>query len=217
MIPFDSLNACLNQILWLISIQMKATKYTALLTFASASTYYYHVSQRESKDKLTIVWDLDQTLMNSHRLSTYGNFNNRNVSDPHHTIRDESTGYHIWYRPFASVVLAFLSPLFNMHVFTAATKEYADPVLEKLPDVFQIRLYRESWDNVGKDVLKITKHYPPGSKATIAVLVDDQLKNNVAGQQLYHMPVYTKYSKFDTEMLRFAAWAVWWNVKNDLQ
>jgi hypothetical protein len=95
-----------------------------------------------------------------------------------------------------------------MHVFTAATKEYADPVLEKLPDVFDIRLYRESVTDVGKDLAKITNSQD-------IVLVDDQLRNKVGDQLFYHMPVYTRHLKFDIEMLRFAAWAIWWNIEAD--
>jgi hypothetical protein len=39
-----------------------------ILSLAGSGTWYWRVSKRDSKEKLTIVWDLDQTLMNSQQI-----------------------------------------------------------------------------------------------------------------------------------------------------
>lgn len=153
---------------------------------STIGTYCFIVAKRPESEKLHIVLDLDNTILQSYPKKDYHNYNFKHVRKHDYEILDENEGYFVWYRPFCHVTLWFLSKMFNVHMFTAATKDYGEACLEKVPDVFIQKLYRESVtkkDSHGKDLLLITDQK--------AILVDDQLRNKTGNQEFYHIRPFT--------------------------
>ena len=74
---------------------------------------------------MTLVLDLDETLV-------------------HFSRKDDKCGFLV--RPFASQFLSILSQFFEIGIFTASQKEYADWILDKIDEEKNIkfRYYRES-------------------------------------------------------------------------
>jgi TFIIF-interacting CTD phosphatase-like protein len=114
---------------------------------------------------------------------------------------NKKNGYYVWHRPFAHASLWFLNQLFNVHVFTAATKDYGESCIEAFPGYFEKqRFYRDSVtkkDSHGKDLSLIV------DDLSKIVLVDDQARNRTNDQLFYHIPPYTRFIKLDFELPKF--------------
>ena len=76
--------------------------------------------------------------------------------------------HHIFFRPKLINFLKYLDKFFYLVVFTAATKDYADSILNKIKweenkkkvnakDMFVLRLYRNSVTSEGKDLKIVLK------------------------------------------------------------
>lgn len=169
------------------------------------------VARRPDSQKLHIVMDLDSTILESYPVKSLGNINHSNVRKHDHVILDEK--YLIWHRPFAHASLWFLNKLFIVHAFTAATKDYGEACLEHFPGIFvNQRLFRESVTNTGshgKDLSLIN------TEKDKIVLVDDQARNRTGDQGFYHIPPYTRFVRFDFELPKLCAWAVYWQYQHD--
>ncbi|KAJ3438307.1 scp1-like small phosphatase 4-related [Anaeramoeba flamelloides] len=125
---------------------------------------------KKFKDKMTLVLDLDQTLVFSSYdqpksydfkflLSLENNSNNINKNTKEEEEKEKekekeenlfNNEQHIIYvqkRPYLSTFLERCSQLFEVVVFTAGLKEYADIILDKLDpnnELISHRLYRDS-------------------------------------------------------------------------
>ncbi len=104
--------------------------------------------KKDPKKKKTLLLDLDETLIHS---------------DMNHNYRDHDTTLYfkdnygfveeipIFKRPELAKFLQFASTYFEVGVFTASIKEYADCILDHLDpkkEIFSFRLYRDSCINV---------------------------------------------------------------------
>ena len=92
-----------------------------------------------TKKTKTLVIDLDETLTHTH---SYNSF-------------DNSINFSI--RPYALELLEFASQFFEVIVFTASIREYADKILnclDPLNKLFSMRVYRESCFCVDKIYVK---------------------------------------------------------------
>jgi TFIIF-interacting CTD phosphatase-like protein len=181
--------------------------------FIVPSAYVLHVSRRE--DKLHLVFDLDQTLVQTAYKKAHDNFNNARLrpADDIWTL-DKDICYHVWHRPFVHWTLRFLSGLCHVHLFTAATQDYAEKCISPLPPVFQHKHYRTSTGNGGshgKDLVLL------GIPLDKSILVDDQLRNHHDGQLFYHIPPYVRQTRMDFEMIFLAGWVVLEYFKRDLR
>lgn len=93
--------------------------------------------------KKTLFIDLDETLIHS---------DINNEFDCAETVisinvNNESSSFGLIVRPYVSEFLQFASERFNLVIFTAGVKDYADPIIDYLdPDntYFALRLYRDS-------------------------------------------------------------------------
>ena len=94
---------------------------------------------RESLKQYTLVLDLDETLVHF-------------TDDPNDTNKGV-----LHFRPGLFEFLDKVSNYYELVVFTAATKEYADPILEAIEQnkiIFEYKLYREHTTIVGDDFVK---------------------------------------------------------------
>lgn len=96
----------------------------------------------------TLVIDLDETLIHSNsRGTTHVNSSQAHIIEVRFSISNVSTLYYVYKRPFCDLFLAKVSKWYDIIIFTASMKEYADPVIDWLevsfPGKFLKRLYRD--------------------------------------------------------------------------
>ncbi|KAG0659188.1 Nuclear envelope morphology protein 1 [Maudiozyma exigua] len=125
-------------------------------------------SIKYSGHKKTLVIDLDETLIHSvSRGTTHINSSQGHIIEVKFSISGISTLYYVHKRPYCDLFLTKVSEWYNIVIFTASMKEYADPVIDwletTLPNsTFSKRLYRNDCtlrDGVGyiKDLSILTK------------------------------------------------------------
>lgn len=91
----------------------------------------------------------------------------------------------------------------HVHLFTAATPEYADNILDQsqfaLPK--ERRFYRDSCVDkrgYGKDLRAVV----PLQQLGQSLLIDDRVRNRQPVQNLYYIPSYDPASAVDIELLK---------------
>ena len=125
-------------------------------------------SIKYSGHKKTLVIDLDETLIHSvSRGTTHVNSSQGHIIEVKFSISGISTLYYVHKRPYCDLFLTKVSNWYNIVIFTASMKEYADPVIDwletSLPNTsFSKRLYRNDCtlrDGVGyiKDLSILTR------------------------------------------------------------
>ena len=104
---------------------------------------------KANKSKKILILDLDETLVHS----SFYPFNsddddNKNSSDIFFTILFNQKYYDVYVllRPYFTEFINKMSKIFNIYIFTASIKEYAEPLLIKLDknNLIKKKLYRES-------------------------------------------------------------------------
>lgn len=123
-----------------------------------------------------LVVDLDETLIHSASRSTsHSNSSQGHMVEVRFAISGVSTLYYVHKRPHCDLFLSKVSKWYDLVVFTASMKEYADPVVDWLessfPGNFTKRLYRNNCilrDGVGyiKDLSTVCGHFPTASIST---------------------------------------------------
>ena len=189
-----------------------------LVPIATIGSYCGIISIRPESEKLHVVMDLDNTILQTVPIKGFKNINHSNAGKYHNLIlsdgnEESDKGYFVWHRPFAHWSLWFLNKLFVVHVFTAATRDYGESALEAFPGLFvNKRYYRDSVtqkNSHGKDLTLITSDK--------VVLVDDQLRNRTGEQEFYHIPPFSRFCRFDFELPKLCLWSVYWVFQHDIQ
>ncbi|CCH45772.1 CTD small phosphatase-like protein 2-B [Wickerhamomyces ciferrii] len=96
-----------------------------------------------SNHKKTLILDLDETLV--HSLSRGTRMNNGHMIEVK-LSNQVATLYYVYKRPYCDHFLKQISKWFNLVIFTASVKEYADPVIDWLESerkYFSKRYYRD--------------------------------------------------------------------------
>ncbi|SCU89498.1 LANO_0D05182g1_1 [Lachancea nothofagi CBS 11611] len=96
----------------------------------------------------TLVLDLDETLIHSmSRGTSSSNSSQGHMVEVKFAISGISTLYYVYKRPYCDLFLTKISLWYDLVIFTASMKEYADPVIDWLeasfPGKFSRRLYRQ--------------------------------------------------------------------------
>lgn len=116
-----------------------------------------------SKQKKTLILDLDETLV--HSLSRGTRMSGGHMVEV--KLKDQvATLYYVHKRPYCDLFLKQVSKWFNLVIFTASVQEYADPVIDWLESerkYFDARYYRDHCtlrDSQGyiKDLAKVDKN-----------------------------------------------------------
>lgn len=95
----------------------------------------------------TLVLDLDETLIHSLSQGSPRTLTNNNSSVIEIKLNNIATLYHVHKRPYCDFFLKEISKWFDLYIFTASVKEYADPIIDwlelEIPSpVFKKRFYR---------------------------------------------------------------------------
>lgn len=138
------------------------------------------VLNTQKKKKLVI--DLDETLIHSaSRSTTHSNSSQGHLVEVKFGLSGIRTLYFIHKRPYCDLFLTKVSKWYDLIIFTASMKEYADPVIDWLegsfPSSFSKRYYRSDCvlrDGVGyiKD-LSIVKDSEENGKGSSSSSLDD--------------------------------------------
>ena len=170
--------------------------------------YLYIKSKSKSKSKLNIVFDLDETLIHTDKITNYLNSNNSNMLK--HELYEITSNRKIWIRPGVLSIIPILAQFNNLYLFTKAIKPYAMDILEKtdLDKYFIHKKFREDCKGTWKDVNKFNfKGY--------SLLVDDKISNQYKKQNFYHIPKFNCWTKYDMEIFKLFGWIIWLNILND--
>jgi hypothetical protein len=181
----------------------KSVIYGSLGTYV----YWYHLTQKT--DKINLVFDLDHTLIRS---KSSDQLQYLNIKNPAFFILNEE--YCVWTRPYYRV-LNLLNKITHLHLFTAATKNYADEIVNNMYyDIFKTRLYRESCPEY-KDLNLIHDN---------SILVDDKSYNRYNNQHFYHIKQYDINNHYDVELIKLFIYILkiyirqdYENIKNKIQ
>lgn len=96
-----------------------------------------------------LVMDLDETLIHSaSRNTSHSNSSQGHMVEVRFAVSGVSTLYYVHKRPYCDLFLSKVSKWYDLVVFTASMKEYADPVIDwlesSIPGNFTKRLYRNN-------------------------------------------------------------------------
>ncbi|SCW04477.1 LAFE_0H14400g1_1 [Lachancea fermentati] len=126
----------------------------------------------------TLVLDLDETLIHSmSRGTSSSNSSQGHMVEVKFSTSGISTLYYVHKRPYCDLFLSKVNKWYDLVIFTASIKEYADPVIDWLessfPGKFRQRLYRQDCilrEGVGyiKDLSQL-----PGSSLNEVFIIDN--------------------------------------------
>lgn len=118
-----------------------------------ASITAHHVLSYQATRQKVLVMDLDETLC--HVSTTTANM----AGPPTFSeVIPTSTGaelYHVWVRPYADLFLATAAKLFNLVLFTSASKPYAETILRRIDPERRLkeRYYRQDCRVISRGML----------------------------------------------------------------
>ena len=156
--------------------------------FNKVNYFYYTIPMiiEDAPKKKLLLIDLDETLIHS-EFRNQQNFEqlescmkSSKCIVKTFSFTDESFTYilDVYFRPYLKTFLKEVSEYFDLAIFTAATKIYADTILDYIDqknEFFQFRLYREACIPIQNKVyikdLRIIKDYDPSN----VILMDNSL------------------------------------------
>lgn len=186
---------------------------TGLSSSLTLYSYIYYKSKQDTKSKLNIIFDLDETIIHTDKIKNYNNINKKNIlkPEPYEIIGERK----IWIRPWIYSVIPILSKFNNLFIFTKATESYTNDILTKsnLNKYFVDKKYREDCKGECKNIFKFNL-----SNMTIlnTLLIDDKLSNKCEGQNFYHIQKFNYFQQNDIQMIKLFFYILWFNIKKDL-
>jgi len=199
-----------------------------LIAFFSTSSFWLgHIKLRSAK-RLNIIFDLDNTLIMSLEKRKYSLITHSHKPDLflEHRV--------VWLRPWVRPVLWLLSKFTNLYLFTRADQAYADEILSKFkldhffktckykPDClieknigkFSPSYYKIIWLHKNSPSIDLIDKYAEKLRKFIkkSVLIDDQIKNKVKGQQFYHIEYYQFGMRWDNNLIKLLGWIGWKSI-----
>eukprot|EP01134_Creolimax_fragrantissima_P003530 CFRG3530T1 len=160
----------------------------------SQSLTPYTAYHRYFAKKKTLVLDLDETLIHSSVTSISPRYD----LTIEFYIAGKVTQFYVYKRPHVDRFLETVATMYNIVVFTASLREYADPVIDALDrgrGIITRRFFRESCGpNFGKDLSIVESDL-----ANIVII--DNSPGAYANHQSNAIPVDTWYSNRTDEQL----------------
>lgn len=195
-----------------IKTLFKITIGIPIFSLSGLYTYIEYKSKSNSpnKPKLNIIFDLDETLIYTDKTTNYLNYNHSNMLEPE--IYEITTNRKIWIRNGLFPLIPILAKFNDLYLFTKATQPYTQDILEKtnLDKYFIDKKYREDCKNQCKNIDKF-------NLITYSLLVDDKISNQCKGHNIYHIPKFNSWTKYDIELYKLFVWIVWLNILIDLK
>jgi len=189
--------------------------------FSFAKNNYLKKNQANKVKPLTLVLDLDETLVHSTKIRP----------EAHHEplIIEQNNGKYsqvfLRRRPYLNLFLEKMSEFYNLVIFTASQMAYADPVLDLIDENLRIskRLYRQSCERINNKWVKDLRKL--GADLNQVILIDNE-EIAASYQPENYMYIQSWYEcEKDCELLRcmeiLQKWAMDWsencNEKKDIR
>jgi TFIIF-interacting CTD phosphatase-like protein len=169
---------------------------TTYVKSLSLFTIYPIYKFMNTKKNINIVLDMDETLLHTCRKDKFFDHNNSNTNKKF----VESETHIIFTRPFLNSFLFLTSKIGNIYLMTKGTKKYAESVITTLQidKYFIEKKYREDLTSDCKDLKILLSN----TELSNSILVDDKKSNQCINQELYHIPKYNMYVKYDFELVK---------------
>lgn len=199
----------------LYSSRLVGTLFGTLFISSLGLFYYIDIkSNHIQKNKLNIIFDLDETIIHTDKLVNYNNLNKSNITTP--SYYEIYSNRKIWIRPYVQTIIPILAKFNNLYLFTKATEPYTNDILIKtnFDKYFIEKKYRTDCENTCKNINKFLE-LVHNEKNTI--LVDDKITNKCDGQNFYHIPKFNYFVKNDIEILKLFCYILWLNIKTDFE
>lgn len=183
----------------------------------------------DKKNRLNLIFDLDETLINSEKANHIKNLNMNGIAKYDYVFNyiSENSGkkkqYYVWKRPFVNFIIKILSNYNNLYLLTSADKDYAYDICSgiKIDKYFiekkccdDIDKYNDENENdndndlEGKDIEIFSN-----INVSNSILIDDLISNNVKNQRFIHIHPYSFYKSYDFELIKLLLNITWLNTK----
>ena len=173
----------------------------------------------DDNNKKTLILDLDETLVHSSFHPLY--FNNEPIQpDIFFTILFENKSHDVYVlkRPYIKEFMNKMYKLFNIYIFTASIKEYANPLLIKLDKHKMIakKLFRESC-TLSQDNKYIKDLNILNENLKNVILVDNN-PNSYRYNKCNGVPIKTwHYDKADKELIKIIPFLTFLSMVDDVR
>ena len=169
----------------------------------------YESKTYNNTNKKLLLLDLDETLIHSEFRDNY-NYKSLDKMKAHskcyHIENNYKYYFDIYFRPFLFDFLHEIKNYFDLAIFTASTKGYADTIINYIDpnnEIFKFRLYREACIPIQKYLyikdLRIIKNYNP-----MKVIIMDNSLYSFINQPSNGMLIYSFYSNHKDNQLIYA-------------
>ena len=191
--------------------------YDSIFSFENSNNVKYLEYESESynnTNKKLLLLDLDETLIHSEFRDNY-NYKSLDKMKAHSKCYHRSFSYiednyqyyfDIYFRPFLFDFLHEIKNYFDLAIFTASSKGYADTIINYIDPnnkIFKFRLYREACIPIQKYLfikdLRIIKNYNP-----MKVIIMDNSLYSFINQPSNGMLIYSFYSNHKDNQLIYA-------------
>ncbi len=175
--------------------------FSTCITGLTGITYY---KSYDTKTRLNLVFDLDETLIHSCKKDKYSDINLLNTRKN----KVETEKYIIYPRTGLYIFLKTVSKFNNLYLLTRGTKEYADNIINNLDidKYFIEKKYRHDIKTDCKDLKLFFETNKPH------ILIDDLLSNKCEDQTFYHIPKFNMYVKNDIELIKLFVYILYLNI-----
>lgn len=101
---------------------------------------------QKGRKRKTLILDLDETLIHSLSKGFPRTLNGNNSNIIEIKLNNIATLYHVHKRPYCDYFLKEISKWFDLQIFTASVKEYADPIIDWLEnDMFDEKIFKKRY------------------------------------------------------------------------
>lgn len=172
------------------------------------------------KDRINLIFDLDETLINSKKSKYAENYNLSGISNHDYIYKNIKTGQnscHVWKRPFVDSVLFILSKYNNLYLLTRGGQDYATDICYgiEINDYFIEKKFRNDINLFNKENNSNGKNLTIFNNINIAnsILIDDLKSNNVENQRFIHVTPYSFCKRIDFELIKLLLNVTFQNTK----
>ncbi|EGV62668.1 hypothetical protein CANTEDRAFT_125017 [Yamadazyma tenuis ATCC 10573] len=133
----------------------------------------------KARRRKTLILDLDETLIHSLSKGSPRSLSGHDSNIIEIKLNSVATLYHVHRRPYCDYFLKEISKWFDLHIFTASVREYADPIIDWLENeaasdekIFKKRYYRNdcTYRNGVGYIKDLTKFFPVEDLKNVIIL-----------------------------------------------
>jgi len=158
-----------------------------------------------NRDKKTLILDLDETLMHcdfAHKYKEHDRFVNA-------IFDGDQCRMPIFLRPFLTKFLEFASKNFEVVIYTASDKDYADYIIDEIDPkgkYVSFRLYRPSILNIADNIYTKPLDILENRKLENIILIDNSIYNFILNKENGYLIPSFYDNKYDCELIKLESY-----------